>query len=141
MVIERTRSQRVERAREVRLGELFGVLPPAGCLDELTGTSDCPLVERSACEERAQLGRFETLACQRGADGQRLLPLGKVAANGLAGDLRIAPNTEQIVDCLERNSEMVTVTLERIDDLGVRAGKYRADRRCKVQQRAGFALH
>src|SRR5438105_1801859 len=123
----------------MRLGELLGEHPRTACLDQLTRTRDRRRVERACGKERSKLRRLEPFTAQCRAHGQCLLPLGEVAAHRLAGHLRIAPDAEDVVERLECNAEMTPVTFESFDDVRCRAGKYRADRRCKGQQRTGLA--
>ena len=126
------------------IGGRLGELAAAAALDEPGGPGDVGLptsgpFENSAASSSARA----SLARQREHDGQRLLLRAEVAPGRLAGHLRPAPDAEQVVDGLERETELAA---ERRRARRRRASSAseseRADRRRAREQRAGLrGLH
>src|SRR5205085_4915063 len=80
-------------------------------------------------------------AAAEGEDNrQRTLPALDVAADGLAGDRGIAPDTEKVIARLERESEGAAELGEALDTVGLAAGDGRSTCHGGLQQRRGLAL-
>ena len=97
------------------LGELLGGLAAARPLDEVASPG-APLPRRGCrCGTSPAARRAGSLGRHRERHRQRLLLRGEVRAHGLARDGRVAPDPEDVVDGLERESDVGAEVGERGD--------------------------
>src|SRR5258706_10389992 len=100
------------------IGEFLGDVAAAQGLDELRGPCRVGLGLTTRFQQRVHLLGLTIAVAEGGGDGDGLLVLPKIAEYGLAGDGRVTPDAEQIVDRLKSQSEVVPEVSECGDALG-----------------------